>query len=986
MKSSFLIILHFLLLINNIFLLDTKANPFEKIEHKFLKFNSDTSNSGINWKNLNKTISEKSDEDGIHIPSEEFLKRRFLKNPILYDKAHGLAKLLVFVLNYGDYILSFKLGLIAGMIEFWQNFGTITAFHGNNKFETPEILEKYYNFSKRFEGRKISEFSLSEIESMINDLEGKGLKSDKYPAIGMLKTTLKELLLKLLEYYKEQSKDNDRIEFQDVLIAEAKYILDNTLWYYKDWKRWAPQEQERQIKDAEKNIRYGIFGGRYENNNYGLLIYKYLKLDESRIEIKNTQDLIPSLTKDLFGLNIEYTPGKEFISEKNDFKIKIKGTFDLNIYKFELDKTYIISNGTKIKYFENKDYYEIKIIEKKLDLLLNSPVDDLENIIKNGAFHFNYNPKKAKIEFIVEPMTNNINIEYNEGIVYEINEKKLENEEIEIYNNLLELGFSKINLFLRPEEKEIKLKIKVPLRKSRAEIELENINKIYIFSYTGQIKYSSYQIHKSIKDEESLNFEKGEILFVYIQPIEINKNLIINFKQTNRLPYQPLKINVDEYDNSYINYNPLKPFEISYKKRKGEALCIFSNNPEVLEEGQLNKGIIRTQFSDKEIFFTMEHNSKISQSTYAGYQVRNIGETDLYITIKNIGFQLGDEGWFGEKEWVDFYNSNFRIMNTRYLKPDKFEKIKKKVNNKYEYTYKPHTTYRIPPGKYIYVLGGTSQDAFNNINVLGTADQAFTTGIINGAVLFDVKGKAEGVLFIYNDFKKIQEDNKSNEPYIIKNGKGAQYKGYDNYHGVVDGFAFWEFSDETPSGYLPVKITNYYRDGEHLVEQEPYSKIEKTIKHEYESNEWVTNANPQKYQPLREEVIGTDLIEFHTFDDVKERIIDNEHYDGRGDISNTANWMINYITSYCFVNRGEKSREVTINIAAHGLLVGLVANSDGNIIKDSAQFAISDDDFTFFHNFTYTEKVKSGQKVIFHVAHTLLANSDGRVIHNAYLK
>jgi len=39
---------------------------------------------------------------------------------------------------------------------------------------------------------------------------------------------------------------------------------------------------------------------------------------------------------------------------------------------------------------------------------------------------------------------------------------------------------------------------------------------------------------------------------------------------------------------------------------------------------------------DIEIFFTMEHNSKISQSTYAGYQVRNIGETDLYITIKNI--------------------------------------------------------------------------------------------------------------------------------------------------------------------------------------------------------------------------------------------------------------------------------------------------------------------------------------------------------------
>ena len=52
------------------------------------------------------------------------------------------------------------------------------------------------------------------------------------------------------------------------------------------------------------------------------------------------------------------------------------------------------------------------------------------------------------MEFIVEPMTDNINIEYKEGIVYEIKEKQLKNEDIEIYNNLIEFGFSKINLFL----------------------------------------------------------------------------------------------------------------------------------------------------------------------------------------------------------------------------------------------------------------------------------------------------------------------------------------------------------------------------------------------------------------------------------------------------------------------------------------------------------------------------------------------------------
>ena len=64
----------------------------------------------------------------------------------------------------------------------------------------------------------------------------------------------------------------------------------------------------------------------------------------------------------------------------------------------------------------------------------------------------------------------------------------------------------------------------------------------------------------------------------------------------------------------------------------------------------------------------MEHNSQVKKRTFIGYQVRNIGETDLYITIKNIGIHLGEGGWFGEKEWIDFYNSDFRIKNT-YNKP-----------------------------------------------------------------------------------------------------------------------------------------------------------------------------------------------------------------------------------------------------------------------------------------------------------------------------
>ena len=222
------------------------------------------------------------------------------------------------------------------------------------------------------------------------------------------------------------------------------------------------------------------------------------------------------------------------------------------------------------------------------------------------------------------------------------------------------------------------------------------------------------------------------------------------------LPFQPLKTN-SKYDNSYTASNPLKAAEITYNKRKGEAIYIYCNNPEQLQNDQLNKGIIRNQFSNKEVFFTMEHNSQVKKRTFIGYQVRNIGETDLYITIKNIGIHLGEGGWFGEKEWIDFYNSNFSIKNT-YNKPYNIDDINgiknKKVQNKYTHQKKSQTTYRIPPKKYINVLGGTSSDAYENINVFDTANQEFYGGIINGAVLFEVKGNAEGILFFYDDYKK----------------------------------------------------------------------------------------------------------------------------------------------------------------------------------------------------------------------------------------
>ena len=313
-----------------------------------------------------------------------------------------------------------------------------------------------------------------------------------------------------------------------------------------------------------------------------------------------------------------------------------------------------------------------------------------------------------------------------------------------------------------------------------------------------------------------------------------------------------------------------------------------------------------------------------------------------------------------------------------------------------EYTANPRVpvTYRIPPGKYIYILGGTSEDAYNNINVFETADQKIDKGIVNGVVLFDVKGKAEANLYYYTNYRDINENDRSTE--ILINGFydnnqaiGAQYKGYDECHGVIDGYAFWKFNDKTPSQFLPVKIINYYREGESLINQEPYSEILDTTKHEYISNLWITNSNPQKFDAFSKATIGSDLTDFNIYKaDLNYIKIDNYHYDGRGRAANTANWMVNYITSYYLVNLGETEREVTVTITGYGVIACLVVNSGGHIVGESEQFSLYDKETgkELIHEFSYTTKIQPKGEARFYVEHTLLANSYGKVTHKAFLK
>ena len=142
----------------------------------------------------------------------------------------------------------------------------------------------------------------------------------------------------------------------------------------------------------------------------------------------------------------------------------------------------------------------------------------------------------------------------------------------------------------------------------------------------------------------------------------------------------------------------------------------------------------------------------------------------------------------------------------------------------------------------------------------------------------------------------------------------------------------------------------------------------------------------------RDNVIGEDLIAFNIYNqNDKYMIIDNFHYDGIGEVANTANWMINYITEYTFVNRGNLKRKIKITMNANGIITALVVDKQGKVIQGSEQFAglIEDDDNknnNYYHNFEYSTTIEPHSVTQFYVEYTLLANSCGRVTHQAILE
>lgn len=487
------------------------------------------------------------------------------------------------------------------------------------------------------------------------------------------------------------------------------------------------------------------------------------------------------------------------------------------------------------------------------------------------------------------------------------------------------------------------------------------------------VVYSKNNIINEGTTEVDVTLEKDTVYGLRIETPEPSTKFMLHTVADNNkvtLPYD-ISTNVDtsNYKTNSDDNDPLQSSVINYTKRNG-GKYIYSNNPELFKDDSVGKPFIRNFDLKGDIFFTFEHANYSSTPVYLGYQIKNDSNEDSFVTVTNIGFQAGGT-WFGQKAWYEYYNTQFQL-------PEKYLNDMSKYSN-YDYAYTnmaPRifnpTTYRIPAGEYIWIMGGTKEDSYLNISVDNSADRLLKVGnCANGNVKFNVTGgSVTGTFFVYNDIIQVQTPQA--EQGYRAGSYSAQYSGIAEHAGVIDCDIEWTFNDETPEGDLPVTYTNYY-DEKVPFKTTPYKEYNNTAHVHDNVDSWITHLNPQN----EHRAVGMDIVDFHWVDDFGNPIvIDNFHADGGGNTSNTANWMIEYQENYVFVNQGNKTRNIKINYKDGGTIAVIVRNTlTGEII--STGYSMGQAGLYY----TYDLNVSAHSVTQITIQYVLVACSYGNVTH-----
>lgn len=484
----------------------------------------------------------------------------------------------------------------------------------------------------------------------------------------------------------------------------------------------------------------------------------------------------------------------------------------------------------------------------------------------------------------------------------------------------------------------------------------------------------------------TVDLTKDEVYTLVIKTASANAKFAVTVKAQNHLVTLPYDV-AEPLDttgistNSTANYT-LAAADINYVKREG-GTYIYSNNPEMFAAKHVNKAFMRNEGLTGDVYVTYEHANYANQNVYLGYQLKNHTDHDVYVTITNVGYQWTGT-WFGQLAWYDFYNTSFKL-------PDDYFTSTGAISSKYSgldyayQNYKPRvyqpTTYRLPAGEYFWVIGGTSADAYQNINVDNSANRYVNpVRCANGNVKFTVTGgEVTGTMYCYTNASLIQNDP---APLgYVADGYAQQYSGIAPHHGVIDNYVTWTFNDNIGGGMLPVKYTTYY-DSNCPSQTRPYAAYNVTPHTYSRATSWMTHINPHN----NHQAVGMDMVDFAWHDESGNPVlIDNNHADGAGLPANTANWMIEYQDHFTLVNQGSRERTVTLHLRDHGTLALLVRDSQTGEVLDTAFTAGLGESSSVFSNYTYDVVIPAHSIKQITLDYLLVACSYGSVNHAAIL-
>ncbi|MCL2547199.1 MAG: hypothetical protein FWE06_08455 [Oscillospiraceae bacterium] len=475
---------------------------------------------------------------------------------------------------------------------------------------------------------------------------------------------------------------------------------------------------------------------------------------------------------------------------------------------------------------------------------------------------------------------------------------------------------------------------------------------------------------------------------VYRVTVETNHDKerfsLIVWAQNNliTLPYENLftvdPASFDVYGDSDVD--PMAPAQIDYQKRQGGTF-IFANNPEFLQPEDIGAALIRNEVTG-DVHFTIQYANWTGAPIYLGYQLKNESDSDVYITITNIGYVAGGT-WFGQRAWYNLYNTHFPLPDDYFTHPERYY-----ADYAYE-DYHPRVfqpkTIRLPPGEYFYAMGGTSADAYLNLNIDDTADQPLADrACANGTVLFTVTGGyVTSTFYVYTDYEQVRANPPEQGYVVVRNGldHSPQYLGIADHAGLVENNMTWTFNDQTRNGFLPVTFTNHFDPNADNITT-PFTPFNNTENHVASRNNWITHLNPQNYHAA----VGTDMFGLQSVTtDGRTVTIDNNHTNGAGDPANLGNWMIIYHENYTFVNQGSAARTVRLSLMEGGSLAILVRNADGSV-RQAAFTASFDRAGTRVNGpFTYDLVVPPNSVEQITLEFVLVACSFGNVDHSVRL-